>query len=201
MRLTARVLLWAALAVVLSLLTALWALPKLLGWVSLAVLSGSMEPTIPVGSQIVVERLEGADDAARIVVGDVITYLPQPGQSTLVTHRVVEVHRQADGVTAFTTKGDANDAADPQRVLAEQIRGKYLYHIPWMGRFTTALDGGTRGTLITVAAVALIGYAAYQFGAALLAWRSKRAKTDSSGSSDEEPAEPPAPPGTGRGRR
>lgn len=162
MRLARRVLLWIIFAVVLGLLIALVALPKVMGWVPLAVLSGSMEPTIPTGSQIVVERVESDEDIAEIALGDVITFLPHPGDPTLVTHRVVQVHQHSDGSTSFTTRGDNNDADDPERVAAKQVRGTLLYHVPWMGHLTTAIGNHQKSVAVVAIAVGLLAFAVWQ---------------------------------------
>src|SRR5215218_8467344 len=74
--------------------------------IPLAVTSGSMEPTLPVHSMILVEHVRAAD----VRVGDIITFDP-PGRTTRVTHRVVA--RERSGTRwYFQTKGDANPAVD-----------------------------------------------------------------------------------------
>lgn len=91
---------------------------------SYAVVSGSMEPTFETGSLVYVVE---TDDYA---VGDVVTF---SRENTVVTHRIV-------GVThaGFVTKGDANAAADPWRVAAEEIRGETVLSVPLYGRLLLA---------------------------------------------------------------
>jgi len=75
------------------------------GYGAFVVTSGSMAPSIPVGSLIVVQ----AELPESVSVGDVITYaLPD----RVVTHRVQGISEQ-DGHLAFVTRGDANDVDDP----------------------------------------------------------------------------------------
>ena len=71
--------------------------------------TGSMTPTIPSRSAVIVR--EGAYH-----VGQVITFVSRNG---IVTHRLIA--RKADGV--LVTKGDANRTADPGSTTASQVIG------------------------------------------------------------------------------
>jgi signal peptidase I len=133
-----------------------------------------METTIPTGSQVVVEPLEGDEDAARLQIGDVITFMPYPDDTTLVTHRIVSRSVATDGSVSFTTQGDANDSPDPWEITATQLRGEVRYHVPYAGYVATALDGNQKSAGIVAVAVVLFGYAALQLvGAARDARRPK----------------------------
>lgn len=157
-RLAVRALLITALAVVLLLLGAFVVVPRLAGWVSLTVLTGSMRPSLPPGSQIVVSRIENTAEIADIRIGDVITFLPKPADPTLVTHRVIEVHQRGDGTRSFRTKGDANPSPDPELIGAEQIRGKLLYHLPLVGYLGNGLSGQVKRPVLIVLGLGLLGY-------------------------------------------
>lgn len=99
-------------------------LPFFKGGKSLAVLSGSMEPELPVGSLVSTEEIP----FDKLEKGDVITY--QLMDRVMVTHRVSEI----DYVTReIVTKGDANNAVDAAVVTEQQIVGKVDYHIPYLG--------------------------------------------------------------------
>lgn len=162
LRRTVHPLLVLALTAVAGLLLAVVVVPLALGWVPLTVLSGSMEPTVPTGSQVVVEPLEGEDDAAGLSTGDVVTFMPRPDDPTLVTHRIVGVAVDGEGRRSFTTRGDANAAPDAEPVTATQLRGLVRYHVPWVGHAATLLDAEQkRGGMVLVAA-ALFGYALWQ---------------------------------------
>ncbi len=84
------------------------------------VISGSMEPEIPVGSVVLT-----ATHTAEIGTQDVITY--RIGERT-ITHRVVE--QNAEG---YITKGDSNPAEDPVIVSPDQVVGKVISCIPYVG--------------------------------------------------------------------
>lgn len=101
--------------------------PKALGYQGYAVLSGSMEPGIPVGSIVFSKEV----DPATLEVGDVITY--QLGSETLVTHRITQIDEEQQQVV---TKGDANDNEDGSPVSFSQIVGKMGLHFPYLGYIT-----------------------------------------------------------------
>lgn len=93
--------------------------------------TGSMDPIIPTGSLIVDLAL---DDYS---IGDVITFntnnLSESGQTSIVTHRIVEKRTNKDNVVEFRTKGDANNTVDSFTSQHPNIIGKVLFHIPALG--------------------------------------------------------------------
>ena len=91
------------LILVLLVLAIVLIVPRLMGYQSLAVLSGSMEPEISVGSIVFIKETEPAD----LEVGDVITY--RLSGNTLVTHRIIE---KDEVVEQFITQGDASRKSD-----------------------------------------------------------------------------------------
>lgn len=112
------------LLIVLFALAVLLIGPNLLGMKSFAVLSGSMEPKIPVGSIVFVDEVE----PATLQMGDVITY--NLSGSTMVTHRVVDVDVENQSII---TKGDANEVEDGAPVSFSQVVGKMKMHVPYLG--------------------------------------------------------------------
>lgn len=88
------------------------------------VASGSMEPTIPVGSLVVAGPGE-------VQVGTVVVYWTPVGGAVEV-HRVVEV-RHAGNETSYVTRGDNNQAADSFTVPAGHVRGVVKGHTPYLG--------------------------------------------------------------------
>lgn len=112
------------LLIVLFALAVLLIGPTLMGMKSLAVLSGSMEPKIPVGSIVYVDDVE----PSTLQTGDVITY--SISGSTMVTHRVVEVDVDNQSII---TKGDANEVEDGAPVAFSQVVGKMKLHVPLLG--------------------------------------------------------------------
>jgi len=105
--------------------TMLWFSVGALGFRPVAVVSGSMSPTIDVGDLAVVREVS----AESIKEGDIIMY--RHGNDTMI-HRVIE-ERQADGMTMFITKGDANASPDLEPVHLSQIEGRVNFCIPKLG--------------------------------------------------------------------
>ncbi|QIN30279.1 signal peptidase I [Brevibacterium luteolum] len=170
MRTLLKWLLWFIAAALTALLLAMVVIPRLMGWAPLTVLTGSMEPTIPVGSQVYVKPIDTVDD---IQAGDIITFMPNPDDETLVTHRVVGIGVDGSGEKSFTVQGDANNAPDPEPLMPKQIKGVVIYHLPYAGHLALGIDGQTKLLTITVLGIALIGYALWQV---LLIVRARRSR-------------------------
>lgn len=109
--------------------------PSVAGYQLYGVLSGSMngssKTSFDTGSLVLVKE----KDVAAIAVGDIITFRGASMDSPLTTHRVVKVNNDGDIIT-FTTKGDANDVADPNPVLASKVVGTVRGHLPFLGYLT-----------------------------------------------------------------
>lgn len=173
LKLLVRGAMWLVLLAAMGLLVTLVAIPRVNGWVPLTVLSGSMTPTYPVGSQVVVERVDGPEDANKLKVGDIITFMPRAGDSSLTTHRIVQKVFRQDGVAIFTTRGDANNSDDPYQLTEQQIRGKARYHVPYAGYVATALTQDKKNTGIYILGGGLLLYSAAQTILAALSRRSR----------------------------
>lgn len=152
-------LLWIIATCLVALLLAMVVIPRLLGWVPLTVLTGSMDPAIPPGSQVIVKPVSSVDG---IEAGDIVTYMPNPNDETLVTHRVVGVQVGSKGERSLTVKGDANNAPDPDPVTSKQLRGVVVYHIPWVGYIALNINAQAKIVTITVLGIGLIVYALWQ---------------------------------------
>ena len=98
------------LALMVALAAAVIVIPALVGGVPLTVLTGSMEPTLPPGTLVVVKPTPVQD----IRVGNVLTYQIHSGEPAVVSHRVLSRSVSTDGTTTFITKGDNNDSPDAQ---------------------------------------------------------------------------------------
>ncbi|NJE76765.1 signal peptidase I [Thermococcus sp. ES12] len=99
----------------------------------LVVLSGSMSPLFNPGDMVVIEKIE----PSAVTVGDVIAFHPPNAkdEKTLVTHRVVEVIHNGSR-TYFQTKGDNNEDRDPYLVPLENVVGKAVFSLPYLGYLT-----------------------------------------------------------------
>lgn len=127
-RLARLLVILATLAVLGALLAA--AAPKVWGYNSFIIYSGSMEPTISVGSLVVGRPV----DVQEVDLGDIIIFRAPGDADITITHRVVGV-REDDGVRYFQTKGDAVDGADPEEVRLQGRVYKFAYELPYLGYF------------------------------------------------------------------
>ncbi len=140
------------------------AIPKIFGLQEYNVISGSMEPTISVGSIVYVK----GQNWNQLSEGDIIAF--ESGAS-VVTHRIKEMHN--DTMT-ITTKGDANKVADFNDVDFSNVIGRVVAHFPVYGLVAASLSE-TVGKI--VAAIALVVGAILSFMA-----DSKESKSDSKAS-------------------
>ncbi len=124
------------------LLVATMYIPRFWGIQTYVVTSGSMEPQIPVGSLVYVEKVEPTD----IEEGDVITFYLK-NTNIVATHQVYEVDAQNQ---LFRTQGinnhddDGNILHDAEPVYYNSLIGKMKYCIPVLGnvnRFCTTAPG------------------------------------------------------------
>ena len=138
--------------------SALLTVPRILGYEMFEVISGSMEPEIPVGSIVYTKAVPPEE----IEPGDVIAF--SRGEEDVVTHRVVENYG-FDG--KFITKGDANEINDFEPIPYENLIGRVERHIPVIGRFMALLTG-------TVGKIYLLGLAACGVMFNILASRLRR---------------------------
>ena len=110
--------------IILLLIALVMFVPNILGYKSFAVISGSMEPNIHVGSIVYAKEADFND----LKVDDIISY--QLSSDTMVTHRIVSIDNEKQTVV---TKGDANDVEDSAPVSKENIIGKVAFSIPLLG--------------------------------------------------------------------
>lgn len=94
--------------------------PTLLGFSAAVVISGSMEPAISV-DDLILTRAQSVYE-----LGDIITF--RSGDS-LTTHRIVAVTEEG-----YQTRGDANNAPDPELVAPENVVGKVVARLPLAGK-------------------------------------------------------------------
>ncbi len=117
---------------VLSILTVLlfFVGPRFLGISFFTIYSGSMDPSIPIGSVAAVYPTE----ASSIQVGDIIAYSSPTEADKMIVHRVVEVITD-NGLVSFRTAGDGNSIADGYMVPTNNIVGRVWFHLPFLGYF------------------------------------------------------------------
>ena len=101
-------------------------LPLRHGYQLRIVQTGSMRPTIPVGSVVVVMA------APQYHVGDILTF-QRTDDKEATTHRLVQITTDAAGQTVFIVRGDANNANDLRPVKPSEVVGKTRLILPVLG--------------------------------------------------------------------
>lgn len=91
----------------------------------IAIASGSMEKELYVGDVVIVKKCNAND----IVNGDIIQYQMK---GYTVIHRVIE-KKQKNGEYYFTTKGDNNPSEDKESVKEDQVLGKVIFKVKYLG--------------------------------------------------------------------
>ena len=101
--------------------------------------TNSMEPTININDVIITRKVEKDE----IKTGDVITFM-QNGE--VITHRITQIDVNGE----YTTKGDNNNIEDTFKIDYENIEGKHVLTIPYLGKVVQALDNKIVFLIITL---------------------------------------------------
>lgn len=94
------------------------------GYRAYVIITDSMKPNLNIGDIILIQKTEND----QIDTGDIVTYKVSEN-SERITHRIVE--KSSD---IYVTKGDNNKLEDKNIVRFENIEGKYIYKIPFIGK-------------------------------------------------------------------
>lgn len=98
---------------------------------SYSVVSGSMEPNIHKGSIAFVKPVQSDS----LKEGKVIAFTHPNNSKITVLHRIQHIGKE-DNIKTFQTKGDANNSVDNWNINSNQIIGKYIFSIPYIGYIT-----------------------------------------------------------------
>lgn len=100
-------------------------IPDILGFHLFIIESGSMEPTLTVGSVIITQKPEQPDSLA---VNSIITFKTSAGE--VVTHRIIEVVTEGETIN-YRTKGDNPiNSPDQELVDPERVIGVFMAKLP-----------------------------------------------------------------------
>ena len=99
----------------------------------LVVTSGSMEPSYPVRSLVLVRPVQ----ASSVVERDVVAVRLPSGARVL--HRVIDVSTAAGGHRAVVLKGDANAEPDTEPVVLDERAYRAVACVPFVGTVATWL--------------------------------------------------------------
>ena len=162
----------SAITVVAVVVACLVLLPSLLGYKRYVIETGSMEPTLPVGTMV----YSKPKPPEELQVGDIITYEPPADTNVdeLVTHRIFSISHETPNQQAeipapdsgpsgpesrliFKTKGDANEDPDPWHfVLGDKGAAREEHHLPYLGYVYLALGNSKVRLLVIIIPAILI---------------------------------------------
>ncbi len=168
------ILVWLVILAVTATLMVSVLIPRITGATPYTILTGSMKPSMPPGTMVVVRPRP----FEAIGVGEVITYQLESGNSTVVTHRVTSVGINGARKRTLQTQGDANQVPDTQPVQPVQVKGVVWYSVPHLGRVTNLISGAQRQIVIYGVVALLLLYSAGMFAIELRGRRRKRVVRD-----------------------
>jgi len=151
----AQTVLLVTLGTFTALVLVLTAGPRVLPFQTLVVDSGSMRPTLPVGSVAIYRH----ETAAQVKVGQITLFSEPSNPRVDVTHRVYAI-KEGPGGKYFETKGDANPAPDSWRIPLKGSGWYVVADIPVVGYLLHYIEEPrTKDLLVVVPAVLLAAFA------------------------------------------
>lgn len=114
--------------IILILLSTLYLTSDMFRYTTLAIGSGSMSKTINKGDIVIIDK-----NYKDIKKKDIIAF-QESGR--ILVHRVTKIHEN----NKYKTKGDANNDEDKWIVMEDNIKGKVVFKIKWVGWPTIALS-------------------------------------------------------------
>ncbi|MCA4134726.1 signal peptidase I [Arthrobacter sp. M4] len=127
--------------------------PRIFGYQTSTMLTGSMSPLINPGDVVVTTRVPVSD----LKVGDIVTFSIPVEDHRVETHRIIEVQSTPSGAAAIRTKGDANNGADPwTATLTELTIDRHAFTVPYLGTAIRALREPIVRTTLMYAAPTLL---------------------------------------------
>ena len=110
---------------VIGIILAIWFATGIFPIKPIAIATGSMEKELFAGDVAIIQKCNSND----IIVGDIIEYQME---GYTVIHRVVEKN-QRNGEFYFITKGDNNKMPDALEVKENQVIGRVIFKIKYIG--------------------------------------------------------------------
>lgn len=130
------IILLAVLVLLNVVMTKSGEVPNIMGYSLFRVMTGSMEPTIPIDSVIITHAV----DPAEVQVGDLISYFSKDPSlnGSVNTHRVVDIQEDG-GMIYYQTRGDANNANDLYPPSGKDLIGVVVFSSHFLGTLVRLL--------------------------------------------------------------
>lgn len=109
----------------------------------------SMEPSIKENDVVIIKKCKDDD----LKIDDIITF---KSDNEIITHRIVGKAENGEEGYDYVTKGDNNKTEDSQTLTIDDIEGKVILKIPYLGKVVNLLKSGI--VIILVVLIFLITY-------------------------------------------
>jgi len=90
--------------------------------------SGSMIPTLEKGDLI----FSIGVTPSSLKVGDIILFKSPQNPNIIIVHRIIKIYPNGNNIL-IQTKGDNNPVPDPWIINGDQVLGKVIFKIPYLG--------------------------------------------------------------------
>jgi signal peptidase len=142
----------AAAGVAAITVAVLLVIPSVVPYDAFFVRTGSMTPTLPVGSLVLSHRVP----ASSLREGDVISFVRPGTNGGVVTHRIVEIEHGPRGVK-IRTQGDRNPEPDTWIVDGRGEGWRMIAHVSKVGYAVGVLRDGLRHRTVLLGVTGLLG--------------------------------------------
>lgn len=128
------------------------------GYEGRIVLSGSMVPTLPVNTLVMLNTLE---DKSSYKIGDIVTFTENGNltSDTIITHRIIDID-EINGKIFYTLKGDAVEN-DTQYIPCDFVIGKVVGNSLFFGRLFTFIQ--SKAGIIILIIIPSLAIAIFEF--------------------------------------
>lgn len=104
---------------------------SLFGCEAYIIKTNSMEPSIKNGDVVITKKVP----EEKIQVGDIITFKQD---ADIITHRISRI--EEENGKKYITKGDNNNIEDSSKITYQEIKGKEIIAIPYLGKIINILQ-------------------------------------------------------------
>lgn len=104
---------------------------SLFGCEAYIIKTNSMEPSIKNGDVVITKKVP----EEKIQVGDIITFKQD---ADIITHRISRI--EEENGKKYITKGDNNNIEDSSKITYQEIKGKEIITIPYLGKIINILQ-------------------------------------------------------------
>lgn len=113
-------------------------LKDIVGYQTFVILTDSMEPTIPVGSLVLVKNIKEDQEITEDTI--ISFHVDRLGNDSVFTHYFKKKEKDETGQMRYYTQAENADRYDEYTIYREDLLGTYVFHVPFAGRFILFLQ-------------------------------------------------------------